>query len=167
MKTFIQKYVPLKLYEFPLNLELISLLKKLINMNNLNLVLVGSNESGKTSMLNAVIKEYYENNPNYKENIMYINNSKEQGIQYFRTDLKTFCQTHSLIKRKKKLVVIDDIDTINEFSQQVFRNFIDNYSNNVSFICSCTNIQKVIESIQSRLLILNLSSVEGMAQISL
>jgi DNA polymerase III delta prime subunit len=159
MKTFIQKYVPLKLDEFPLNLQLISLLKKLINMNNLNMVLIGSNESGKTSILNAVIKEYYENNPTYKENIMYINNSKEQGIQYFRTDLKTFCQTHSLIKGKKKLVVIDDIDTINEFSQQVFRNFIDNYSNNVSFICSCTNIQKVIESIQSRLLILKLEPI--------
>ena len=159
MKTFIQKYVPLKLDNFPLNNQLISLLKTLINMNNLNLVLVGSNESGKTSMLNAVIKEYYEGNPNYKENIMYINNSKEQGIQYFRTDLRTFCQTHSLIKGKKKLIVIDDIDTINEFSQQVFRNFIDNYSNNVSFICSCTNIQKVIESIQSRLLILKLEPI--------
>lgn len=159
MKTFIQKYVPLKLDDFPLNIQLISLIKTLINMNSLNMILVGSNESGKTSMLNAVIKEYYEHNSNYKENIMYINNSKEQGIQYFRTDLKTFCQTHSLIKGKKKLIVIDDIDTINEFSQQVFRNFIDNYSNNVSFICSCTNIQKVIESIQSRLLILKLEPI--------
>ena len=62
-------------------------------------------------------------------------------------------------KGKKKLIVIDDIDTINEVSQQVFRNFIDNYSNNVSFICSCTNIQKVIESIQSRLLILKLEPI--------
>ena len=62
-------------------------------------------------------------------------------------------------KIKKKIIVIDDIDTINEFSQQVFRNFIDNYSNNVSFICSCTNIQKVIESIQSRLLILKLEPI--------
>lgn len=159
MKTFIQKYVPLKLDDFPLNIQLISLIKSLINMNDLNMILVGSNESGKTSMLNAVIKEYYEGKPNYKDNIMYINNSKEQGIQYFRNDLKTFCQTHSLIKGKKKIIVIDDIDTINEFSQQVFRNFIDNYSSNVSFICSCTNIQKVIESIQSRLLILKLEPI--------
>ena len=68
MKTFIQKYVPLKLDDFPLNIQLISLIKTLINMNSLNMILVGSNESGKTSMLNAVIKEYYEHNSNYKEN---------------------------------------------------------------------------------------------------
>ena len=51
---------------------------------------------------------------------------------------------------KKKLVLIDDIDSINEQSQQVFRNYIDKYSKNIHFISTCTNLQKVIESLQSR-----------------
>ena len=88
---------------------------------------------------------------------MFINNLKEQGIQYFRNEMKTFCQSHSVIYGKKKLVIIDDIDTINEQSQQVFRNYIDKYKHNIHFISVCTNIQKVIESIQSRVHIIKIN----------
>ena len=72
--------------------------------------------SGKTSLLNTIIREYYfDYTPSeYAENILYINNLKEQGISYYRTDVKTFCQTCSNIKNKKKIIIIDDIDTINE-----------------------------------------------------
>tara|TARA_B110000305_G_C19346234_1_gene591831 strand:- start:496 stop:1128 length:633 start_codon:yes stop_codon:yes gene_type:complete len=51
---------------------------------------------------------------------------------------------------------MDDIDLINEQSQQVFRSFIDKYSNNVFFIASTSNIQKVIDSLQTRFNILKL-----------
>jgi replication factor C subunit 3/5 len=71
--------------------------------------------------------------------------------------MKTFCQSHSSIHGKKKLVIIDDIDTINEQSQQVFRNYIDKYKQNIHFISVCTNVQKVIESIQSRVHIIKLN----------
>ena len=71
--------------------------------------------------------------------------------------MKTFCQSHSVIRGKKKLVIIDDLDTINEQSQQVFRNYIDKYNHNINFISVCTNIQKVIESLQSRLHILKIA----------
>ena len=48
---------------------------------------------------------------------------------------------------------------INEQSQQVFRNCIDKYSHNVCFLSSCTNNQKVIESIQSRLTLISLPNI--------
>ena len=48
---------------------------------------------------------------------------------------------------------------INEQSQQAFRNCIDKYSHNVCFISSCTNNQKVIESIQSRLTLVKLPPI--------
>ena len=51
-------------------------------------------------------------------------------------------------------MLLDDIDLINEQSQQVFRNYIDKYSHNVHFISSCLNTQKVIDSLQSRLTII-------------
>jgi DNA polymerase III delta prime subunit len=56
--------------------------------------------------------------------------------------------------------VLDDIDFINEQSQQVFRNCIDKFSNNVHFISSCSNIQKVIESIQSRFIIIKIKPLK-------
>ena len=60
------------------------------------------------------------------------------------------------MEKRKKLVVIDDIDNINEQSQQIFRNYIDKYKNNIHFISVCCNIQKVIESLQSRLHIIHI-----------
>ena len=128
-------------------------LHKLIEIDNLNLLFVGNACSGKTTLLYAIIREYYglSKNDSFPEyNTLFINNLKEQGIQYFRTEMKTFCQSRSSIHGKKKMVIIDDIDSINEQSQQVFRNYIDKYKNNIHFISVCGNIQKVIESIQSR-----------------
>jgi DNA polymerase III delta prime subunit len=131
-------------------------------MDNLNILLIGDIASGKTSLLNALIKEYYEGSTpkEYEDNVLYINSLKEQGINYYRTDVKTFCQTCSVIKGKKKIIVLDDIDLINEQSQQVFRNCIDKFSHNVHFISSCCNIQKVIESLQSRFTILKIKQLK-------
>jgi len=54
-------------------------------------------------------------------------------------------------------LILDDIDIINEQSQQVFRNCIDKFSNNVNFLASCINPQKVIDSLQSRINIIKLN----------
>ena len=58
------------------------------------------------------------------------------------------------------MILIDDLDTVNEQSQQVFRHYIDNFSKNVHFVFVCTNIQKVIESIQSRSHTIKLKSLD-------
>ena len=161
-KLFVNKYQPLIFNDFGIDEEIIKILKTLILMDNLNILLIGDVASGKTSLLNSLIREYYigHNPKEYEDNIMYINNLKEQGINYYRNDVKTFCQTCSAIKGKKKFVVLDDIDLINEQSQQVFRNCIDKFSHNVHFISSCSNIQKVIESIQSRLTIIKIKPLQ-------
>ena len=126
----------------------------------LNVLIVGDSGTGKTSIIKSIIKEYYETGNNYNhDNVLILNSLKEQGIQYYRNDLKIFCQTCSLIKNKKKIILLDDIDFINEQSQQVFRNYMDKYKHNVNFISSCTNIQKVIDSLQSRTIIVKIHPI--------
>lgn len=154
--TFLKKYKPTHLNDFYFDKDMQTTIELLMQVDNLNVLFIGSSGCGKTSLLNVLIKQYYSecgntHSSHNKHNIMYIDNLKEQGIQYFRSDLKSFCQTKSTIKNKKKFVIIDDLDNINEHCQQVFRNYIDKYSHNVNFIGSCTNGQKVIESLQSRL----------------
>jgi DNA polymerase III delta prime subunit len=161
-KLFINKYQPIYFEDFGIEKEIIQMLKTLIMIDNLNILLIGDVASGKTSLLNTLIREYYTGftSKEYEENVLYINSLKEQGINYYRTDVKTFCQTCSSIKNKKKIVVLDDIDMINEQSQQVFRNCIDKFSHNVHFISSCNNIQKVIESLQSRFIIIKMKPLK-------
>lgn len=169
----IYKYQPVLFRDFVLNEDILVLLNTLIDMNNLNILFVGNAGGGKTSLINALVARYYntgyvskgvidtiEKYPlkphHYAENVLYINSLKEQGVNFCRNEVKTFCQTMSSIKYKKKVIILDDIDAINEQSQQVFRNCIDKYSDNVHFIASCSNTQKVIESIQSRLMIIKI-----------
>tara|TARA_B000000475_G_scaffold42343_1_gene31632 strand:+ start:296 stop:1246 length:951 start_codon:yes stop_codon:yes gene_type:complete len=147
---FLKKYQPQKYSDFIIDPDYIKLLKTMINMNNLNLLLIGNNGSGKTSLIEATIREYYNLEQIPKHNVLIINNLKDQGIQYYRNEVKIFSQTRSNIPFKKKIIVLDDIDLINEQSQQVFRNCIDKYSHNIHFLASCTNIQKVIDALQSR-----------------
>jgi DNA polymerase III delta prime subunit len=90
--------------------------------------------------------------------VLILNSLKEQGIQYYRNDLRIFSQTSSTINGRRKIIILDDIDTINDQSQQVFRNYIDKYRRNVHFIMACTNIQKVINSLQSRTIIIEIPS---------
>jgi len=160
--TFILKYKPYFIRDFYLEPSHITVLNALKDLDDLNLLIVGNACSGKTSLIYAIIREYYGMNKIAvfpEHNIMFINNLKEQGIQFFRTEMKTFCQSSSNIPGKKKIIVVDDIDTINEQSQQVFRNYIDKYSKNIHFISVCSNIQKVNESLQSRLHILKINQV--------
>jgi DNA polymerase III delta prime subunit len=142
--------------------EMLDILNTLISINNLNVLFISDIGCGKTAFLSAAIREYYKGyNPTlYQDNILHINSLKEQGINYYRNDVKIFCQTCSSIIGKKKIIVLDDIDLINEQSQQVFRNCIDKYSHNVHFIASCTNSQKVIESLQSRLIIIKIKPLQ-------
>jgi len=152
--SFIKKYKPATLQEFCFDDNMLNILDIMKNLHNMNLLFVGNSGNGKTTLINILLENYFGNINN--ENILYINNLKDQGISYYRTEVKTFCQTSCSVPNKKKIVVIDDIDFINDQSQQVFRNCIDKYGHNIQFLCSCVNTQKVIDSIQSRLSIIKL-----------
>lgn len=161
-QLFVNKFNPKSFVDFEYEQEFVDLLQTLKNTDTLNLLLTGNPGMGKTTLLDVIVNEYFKGYTynNYKDNVLHINSLKEQGINYYRNDVKIFCQTASTIYNKKKIIILDDIDLINEQSQQVFRNSIDKYHNNVHFIASCTNIQKVIESIQSRFIIMKIKPLE-------
>lgn len=159
-QPFIYKYRPIKLKDFEMDNKLIHLLESLVSSDILNILLVGQSGCGKSSLIKCIIETYY-NNKYDSHDILTINSLKDQGISYYRSDVKTFCQTMCSIPHKKKFIILDDIDNINEQSQQVFRNCIDKYSKNINFIASCNNIQKVIDSYQSRVLIIKVNPIKN------
>lgn len=156
-EPFIFKYKPKSLNDFLSNNNLKELINSYINIDELNIILLGDSGSGKTTLIECILKEYYKDNI-LDCDILVINSLKEQGITFYRNEVKNFCQTITL-SNKKKTIIIDDIDSINEQCQQVFRNYIDKYSNNINVIMSCSNIHKIIDTLKSRVSILKIESI--------
>lgn len=158
--NFIKKYQPQNINTVIADEKIKNILASFIKIDMLKLLFVGDSGSGKTTFINVLLKEYY-GDINYERNIFRINNLKEQGISIFRQEIRTFIQTSSHFYNKKKFVILDDIDNLNEQTQQIIRNCIDNYSDKVHFIASCNNLQKVLDTLQSRLSILRLSNPDN------
>ena len=140
MENLIKKYEPKTLDAFTIQTSIISILKNLIEINLLNLLIIGNNNTGKSTILKAIIKLYN------KEDVMIVNTLTDQSISYSRTDLKIFCKSTNT-KKYKKLVILDDIDFINDQNQQILRNYIDKYSNNINFLCTGKCRQKIITTV--------------------
>lgn len=151
-ECFLKKYSPKKNEDF--------LIDNNESLNNplLNTLINGDNGTGKTSLIIHLIHIYlnYESNLYFDENVLFMNNLKDQGIQFCRTNVKLFCQTTSKQKHLKKILAIDDIDEFSDISQQVICNYINKYSNNIIFLATCTNAFKVYDGMKSRMTMINM-----------
>lgn len=128
-EPFLQKYTPRYLRDFQFDTPFLHAMQNLLTLDFLNILFIGNIGTGKTSIINALINEYYfpinnslklntklskaenlANNINTNKeyidkidtNVLYINNLNEQGISYYRSEVKTFCQTACTIPNKKK-----------------------------------------------------------------
>lgn len=156
--TFLYKYQPRTLDAFHLDGDLVELIKTHIEMDHLNLLLVGNPGCGKTSLIQTIIRTYYGEKYD-PENILTVNSIHDKGVSYYRMHVKTFCQTCSLVQGRKKFIVLDDIEHVNEQSQQVFRSCLEKNTKNVHFIASCCNTQRVIENLKSSLSLIHMYPV--------
>ena len=137
------KYLPTTIDDFDIDPSLLC--------HHTNMLLIGGEQTGKTTLSNILVKHYGQ----HHDHVLYINNLKEQGIQYYRTDVKNFCQT----TMKQKIVVIDELDELSDQIQQIFLNYIDKYGHMVKFIATCKNKQKIIETMYSKFIIVLLKPI--------
>jgi DNA polymerase III delta prime subunit len=141
---FAEKYLPRTFSDFgDEKQELMSIISSLIK-DVVNILLVGNECSGKSCILDAIIAHLS----------LPVLRLKDYGVQYCRNDLKFFCQNREL-----KVVIVDDIDMFSESSQQILRNCIDKFSDKTYFVMSCSNPQKVLQSIQTLLFTLKIPDV--------
>jgi uridine kinase len=85
-----------------LNAEIKKYIKLLIEIDNIHILLTGNKCSGKTTMIQAIIRNYYgKDHTSIRNDILFINNLKSRVV-FYRNELKTFCQSYSSIYGKKK-----------------------------------------------------------------
>ena len=155
-QSFIHRYRPKRFSEFDVETDIVRLLEYMTTTHNVGILLLGPAGSGKTTLADIVVKEYYAGieSDHVGDNVMTISNLKDQGIHFYRETVTSFCRTTCTIHGMKKTIVVIDIDTINEQSQQVLRNCVDSYKKNVNFVVTGTVSKKIIDSLQSRLVVM-------------
>lgn len=107
--------------------------------------------TGKTSTALAIIRELGCDK-------LIINSSSDRKIEMIREKVNMFSQLQSSKPGIKRCIFLDEVDGMLKTSQNALRNIMETHSKNCFFILTANNIEKVIEPIQSRCVVLELSS---------
>jgi DNA polymerase III delta prime subunit len=107
-----------------------------------NLLLAGGPGVGKTTVAKAMCNEV-------GCDFMIINGSDENGIDTVRVKIKNYASSMSL-SGGRKVIIIDEADYLSPNAQAAFRNAIEEFSGNCSFIFTCNYKTKIIEPLHSR-----------------
>ena len=159
--SLIIKYKPKELDDFNISDYTKELINIYLKNNKLLFLIHGGTGYGKSSLINVLLNKYYKNDKrSINSNTIYINLLKEQGINYYRNELKSYCQINNLVNLKeKKTIILDDLDLLNEQCQQIFNTFINNYEN-INFIISCNDKQKIKSTIINKLELIKINNVD-------
>lgn len=103
--------------------------------------------TGKTTLAKAIINEL-------KCDALILNSSDDRKIETVRDKVKEFALTKSSKDGKRRCVFMDEFDGMLKASQDALRNVMETYSSNVFFILTCNNINKVIDPIKSRCVVI-------------
>lgn len=158
-KIFLNKYRPKSLDDISLPEPLRSKIRGLKSIPNM--LINGAPGIGKTCTVKQLAKKIY--GKHFKEAVLELNASDNRGLDTINNSIIYFC-------RKKleddnavslpKLVIMDEADNITKKAQNMISNYMEEYSNNTTFVFTCNDSNKLIESIQSRCFIITFPVVD-------
>jgi DNA polymerase III delta prime subunit len=171
---WINDYQPLKLKDIIGNQMIVETLDSFLRSDHIpNLLLCGPNGCGKTTIAKILTKEYLGDNVG-KYNMEIIGSIyRGKNVVSEKTDKKKpgdgFLDSPNIVNfiRKKinlpenkcRIVTIYDFDCMTSEAQMALRRIIEIYSHKVRFIFICNNLNKIIEAVQSRTLILKFQPI--------
>ena len=148
-ESIINNFRPKKIEDMIICDTIKDIINGYINGKNINhIIFIGNSETGKTTISNILYKSI--------DHSIFINNINAKGINTFRTDIKLYCQ----LTLKRKTIIIDDIDHINDSCQCIMKSLIDKYKNTL-FIGTINNVKKLIEPLKSSVLLIKLQDINN------
>lgn len=139
---WVERYRPQKIDDLILPEKYLSKFKDFIK-NPSNILLSSINPgTGKTSTMNALIKE-----GNFES--LFINASLENGIDVLRGKIIQFAASESF-DGKPKIVILDECDQFTDSAQGALRGIIEEFASNCRFILTCNYITKIVPAIVNR-----------------
>jgi replication factor C subunit 3/5 len=134
---WVEKYRPNKLSDLIAHEDIIRIIDKLIDSNNLpHLLFYGPPGTGKTSTIIAAAKKMY-GEKKYGSMTLELNASDSRGIDVVRNEIKEFAGTKMLFgsgatnsSSNVKLIILDEADAMTSDAQFALRRVIEKYAKN-------------------------------------
>lgn len=145
-----EKYRPRTVKECVLPLRLQKTFSKILQEGEVpNMLFSGPSGTGKTTVAAAIAQDM-------GFDFIYINASKDNGIDVLRTKIQDFASVLSL-ENAKRLVILDEADGVSQQFQRAFRAFVEEFSVSCRFILTCNYTNLIIPALQSRLDVIDFS----------
>lgn len=140
-----EKYRPGKLEDCVLPPRIKKTLQAFIDQGNIpTMLFTGGAGVGKTTAAIAMCKEL-------GINYLFINASKENGVDTIKVKVDSYASTASLNKSNpRKVVILDEADWLTPGAQANLRGIIEEYSSNCTFIYTCNFKHRLIDAMHSR-----------------
>jgi replication factor C small subunit len=153
MESWIEKWRPKKLKDFAGQRQVIEIIKPMIKKKNIpnSIILAGPVGTGKTSLAFIIVKEVLvERNWNF---VRY-GPSDVGGAEFVRTKVREFARCKPF-RDGFRIIFLDAAEKISSDAQFELQWIIEEYGKITKFILTVNNLDKMIEQIKSRSLILN------------
>jgi len=124
--------------------------KMLENKSIPNLIITGEPGTGKTSTIVCLAKQIYTHK--FNEYVLELNASDDRGLSMINKTIYPFCKKKT--DGINKLIILDECDSITPKAQNLLANIIAEFRKNTRFVFICNDCSQIIESIQSRCMII-------------
>lgn len=142
-ELLIHKYKPHNINDLLLSENNKNLLNNFIKNNYYNIIFEGSSGCGKSSLINIILQEYYKGNKKIIEtNVCYISLLKDQGINFYKNEVRIFIN-NCINNSYKKFIVIEDVEFFSDIIQMYFFELIKNHKNSIFFMLTTSNKLKI------------------------
>lgn len=152
---FSEKYRPKKLEDLVLDDIIYTKIKNIIKNKEIpNIIFTGKSGVGKTSTIHSIARLIYPKE--YHDSVIELNASDDRGIKSVHDTIINFCKRKVEFKEgyaQHKLLILDEADNITPKAQKLINSIIEKFPL-TRFAFTCNNSSAVIESIQSRCIII-------------
>ena len=109
-----------------------------------HLLFHGGAGTGKTTLAKVLVHELGVQDGDF----MYINASRDNGVDIIRERITRFCS--SMPWGDFKIILLDEADYISQSGQAILRGMMEQYADEVRFILTCNYPHKIMPAVKSR-----------------
>ncbi len=157
---WIEKYRPRTIDDLVLDDSTINKINKFIQDKDMpNIIITGMPGIGKTTTIKCIARGLFGKYAN--EAVLELNASDERGINSVQDTITSFCKKKLDLNEKgkktyaeHKIIILDEADNMTSKAQLLINNLMEKYHKTTRFAFTCNNSSDIIESIQSRCIIM-------------